>query len=49
MFQKNASKFAIVYSFENPGFFHFHFKQLYFFPFECPDIELGIHIGANQG
>ena len=37
MTQRNASKFALFYIYENPKFFSiFHFVLLYFFPNECP-------------
>ena len=41
MFQRNASKFAIIYVQENPRNFFcfvFHFVRLYFFPYECPGL-----------
>ena len=46
--RQNASKFAMFIEKENLGsFFIFHFKQLSFFPYECPGLCQHRQLSAN--
>ena len=53
MFQRNASKFAILLEYENPHrIFHFSFRATLFFPLMNAlvyvDIDQGIHKGKMK-